>query len=135
MMTQMNDTDERELPRRTGRDVRFTIRIAAEMVNVHPQTLRHYEKINLIAPKRSEGKIRYYTLEDIERLDTIKQLIEHKHVNLAGVEAVLELREEMALMREEMEGQLDELRRRYEAEIARLKGIIRRMNGQEVTSF
>ncbi len=127
----MNDTTRVGAPRRADREVRFTISIAAEMVNVHPQTLRHYERINLIAPKRSEGKIRYYTLEDIELLDTIKYLTEKKGVNLAGVEAILELRQEMEHLRAEAQQALDETRLRYEGEIARLKGIIRRMNGQE----
>ena len=55
----MNEFDGRETRRRSAR---FPISIAAEMVEVHAQTLRHYERIGLIAPKRSEGKIRYYTL-------------------------------------------------------------------------
>ena len=82
----MNNVDSHEMARRSRRDsVRFTISIAAEMVEVHAQTLRHYERIGLIAPKRSEGKIRYYTLEDIERLDQIKHLIKDREVNLNGV--------------------------------------------------
>jgi MerR family transcriptional regulator/heat shock protein HspR len=127
----MNDRPGTGTPHRTERTVKFTISVAAEMVNVHAQTLRHYERIGLIAPKRSEGKIRYYTLEDIELLDTIKYLTEKKGVNLAGVEAILDLREQMEGMRAEAEREIDESRVRYENEIARLKGIIRRMNGQE----
>ena len=127
----MNDTTRAETPRRVEREVRFTISIAAEMVNVHPQTLRHYERIKLIAPKRSEGKIRYYTLEDIELLDTIKHLTEKKGVNLAGVEVILELRQRMEELRTEARQEIEAQRRRYEGEIGRLKGIIRRMNGQE----
>ena len=115
-----------------AKGVRFTISIAAEMVNVHAQTLRHYERIGLIAPKRSEGKIRYYTLEDIELLDKIKRLIDEKKVNLAGVEEILELQQQMDRMRAEMERQMEDMRCGYEAEIARLKSIIRRMNGQEI---
>ena len=130
----MNDFDRRELPQRVRRDVRFTISIAAEMVNVHAQTLRHYERIGLIAPKRSEGKIRYYTLEDIELLDKIKNLIEEKKVNLAGVEAILDLQQQMVEMRAGLEQQMEQLRQDYEAEIARLKSIIRRMNTQGIAS-
>jgi MerR family transcriptional regulator/heat shock protein HspR len=125
----MNDKMER--PRRSTREVRFTISIAAEMVNVHAQTLRHYERVGLIAPRRSEGKIRYYTLEDIEKLDSIKHLIEQREVNLAGVKAILELEQQMVEMRAQWEQQMEEMRCRYESEIARLKAIIRRMNGQE----
>jgi MerR family transcriptional regulator/heat shock protein HspR len=126
----MNETNGVDLTRRRTRDVRFTISIAAEMVNVHAQTLRHYERVGLIAPKRSEGKIRYYTLEDIEQLDTIKHLIDDLGVNLAGVQAILELREQMAEMQAQHENELGAQRAQYEADIARLKGIIRRMNGQ-----
>lgn len=127
----MNEERPRPALRRSNREVRFTISIAAEMVNVHAQTLRHYERIGLIAPKRSEGKIRYYTLDDIERLDLIKDLIEQRKVNLAGVEAILELQEQIDDMRAAMERELDEVHRQYEAEIARLKSIIRRMNRQD----
>lgn len=131
----MNDYDSREAPRRARREsVRFTISIAAEMVNVHAQTLRHYERIGLIAPKRSEGKIRYYTLDDIEKLDAIKHLIEERKVNLAGVEAILELQQQLEEAHAEMQRQMEQMRESYEAEIARLKGIIRRMNGQEAAA-
>jgi MerR family transcriptional regulator/heat shock protein HspR len=130
----MNDSHGRERPRPSVREARFTISIAAEMVNVHAQTLRHYERVGLIAPRRSEGKIRYYTLEDIEKLDSIKHLIEQREVNLAGVKAILELQQQMAEMRAQMEQQVEDLRCRYEGEIARLKAIIRRMNGQDAVS-
>jgi MerR family transcriptional regulator/heat shock protein HspR len=126
----MNKAERQEpAPKRTRREARFTISIAAEMVNVHPQTLRHYERIGLIAPKRSEGKIRYYTLEDIELLDTINDLTQK--VNLEGVKAILELQQEMARREAEYGLRIEEMRAAYEGEIARLKGIIRRMNGQE----
>lgn len=126
----MNGTDGREMaPKRARREARFTISIAAEMVNVHPQTLRHYERIGLIAPKRSEGKIRYYTLDDIELLDTINDLT--REINLAGVKAILELQQEMSQREAALQRQMEETRLAYQSEIARLKGIIRRMNGQE----
>ncbi len=127
----MDDRPGAGMPHRTERTVKFTISVAAEMVNVHAQTLRHYERIGLIAPKRSEGKIRYYTLEDIELLDTIKYLTEQKGVNLAGVEAILELRQQMEELQVDAQRVIEQTRDRYENEIARLKGIIRRMNGQE----
>jgi len=130
----MNERDDNRVAGRLRRDgVRFTISIAAEMVNVHAQTLRHYERIGLIAPKRSEGKIRYYTLEDIERLDMIKHLMEQEDVNLAGVKAVLRLQQQVETMRADYERQVQALRESYEAEIARLKNIIRRMNSQNAT--
>jgi MerR family transcriptional regulator/heat shock protein HspR len=127
----MEDGTRTEEPRWSERGIRFTISIAAELINVHAQTLRHYERIGLIAPKRSEGKIRYYTPEDIDRLTLITSLIEQRKVNLAGVQAILELQEQMAEMRAEHERHIEETRARYDGEVARLKGIIRRMNGQE----
>ena len=126
----MNETDGSEAPRRAKREPRFTISIAAEMVNVHAQTLRHYERIGLIQPKRSVGKIRYYTLDDIERLDTIKHLIGPRKVNLAGVKAILEIQQQMEETRATLLLQMEQMCQTYEAEIERLKGIIRRMNGQ-----
>ena len=128
----MNEMDGSESPRRVKREPRFTISIAAEMVNVHAQTLRHYERIGLIQPKRSVGKIRYYTLDDIERLDTIKHLIGPRKVNLAGVKAILELQQQMEESRATLLLQMEQMCQTYEAEIERLKGIIRRMNGQGV---
>ena len=130
----MNEMDGSESPRRVKREPRFTISIAAEMVNVHAQTLRHYERIGLIQPKRSVGKIRYYTLDDIERLDTIKHLIDQREVNLAGVKAILELQQQMEELRATLLLQMEQMRQSYEAEIVRLKGIIRRMNGQGAAS-
>jgi MerR family transcriptional regulator/heat shock protein HspR len=132
----MSNLGHQETPRRLRRaeEVRFTISIAAEMVNVHAQTLRHYERIGLIAPKRSEGKIRYYTLEDIERLDMIKHLMEEEDVNLAGVKAILRLQQQVENIRADYEQQVEALRASYEAEIERLKNIIRRMNNQNLTS-
>jgi len=126
----MNESDGSELPRRVNREPRFTISIAAEMVNVHAQTLRHYERIGLIQPKRSVGKIRYYTLDDIERLDTIKHLIDQREVNLAGVKAILELQQQLEETRATLLLQMEQMCQNYEAEIERLKGIIRRINGQ-----
>ena len=80
------------------------------------------------------GKIRYYTLDDIERLDTIKHLIDQREVNLAGVKAILELQQQMEEMRATMLHQMEQMRQSYEGEIVRLKGIIRRMNGQGAAS-
>ena len=130
----MTETDGSASPCRAKREPRFTISIAAEMVNVHAQTLRHYERIGLIQPKRSVGKIRYYTLDDIERLDTIKHLIGPRRVNLAGVKAILELQEQMDEMHATLLLQMEQMCQNYEAEVERLKGIIRRMNGQGAPS-
>jgi MerR family transcriptional regulator/heat shock protein HspR len=91
----------------------FVISIAARMVGVHAQTLRYYERAGLVEPSRSEGNIRLYSPQDIERLLQIKTLMEDLGVNLAGAEVILRLTERIA----EMEGQM----RTMEGEIKRLK--------------
>ncbi len=121
--------------------LRFTIRVAAEAVNVHQQTLRHYERLGLVSPHRGTGRIRYYTQRDIERLRLIRRLMDELKVNLAGVEVILnlterieqlqlELTERQERIREAYEAEIDEMRIEFEAEIYRLKDIIRRVTAQ-----
>lgn len=108
--------------------ISFTIRVAAEMIGVHQQTLRHYERLGLIQPRRGAGKvgIRYYTPEDMDRLAQIKRLLDDLHVNLAGVEVILNMTERMEQMQADMQRDMSEMRAAYEREIAHLKDIIRR---------
>jgi MerR family transcriptional regulator/heat shock protein HspR len=114
--------------RRTGR---FTISVAAEIVNVHQQTLRHYERLGLIEPERGKGEIRYYTPQDIERVQQIRRLIDELGVNLAGVEVILNMREQMERVRRDAEMRLQELREQHDLEIRRLKEIIWRLQGED----
>ena len=79
------------------------ISAVAEMYNLHPQTLRLYEREGLLAPSRSGGNTRLYTQEDLERLATIVNLTRDLGVNLAGVEIILNMREKMEQMREQMQ--------------------------------
>ena len=100
----------------------FVISVAARLLNVHPQTLRYYERAGLIAPSRSSGNIRLYSTRDIERAQQIKRLIEDLGVNLAGVEVIMKLTERMREMEHEIEtlrGQLAQKRRGAAAESAR----------------
>ena len=92
----------------------YVISIAARMVGVHAQTLRYYERAGLIAPARSQGRLRLYSQWDIERLKLMKSLIEDLGVNLAGVEVIIRLTEHIA----RMEGRLKAL----EQELQRLQG-------------
>ncbi len=87
----------------------FVISVAARLLNVHPQTLRYYERAGLIQPSRSRGNIRLYSTRDIERAQQIKRLIEDLGVNLAGVEVILKLTERMREMEQEIEGLRGEL--------------------------
>jgi len=97
-------------PRRTSRveitidDERgvFMISVAAELAEMHPQTLRMYEQRGLIAPKRSPKNTRLYSQRDVERLRRIQQMTA-EGLNLVGVETVLALEERMAKMRAELD--------------------------------
>ena len=69
----------------------FVISVAARLVEMHPQTLRKYEREGLIAPSRTSGNLRLYSDRDIERLRQVKYLVEQRGLNLAGVQLALEL--------------------------------------------
>lgn len=82
----------------------YMISAVAEQYEIHPQTLRLYEREGLLAPSRSEGNTRLYTDEDLERLEIILKLTRELGVNLAGVEIILNMREKMEAMQQQMEG-------------------------------
>lgn len=79
------------------------ISAVAERYEIHPQTLRLYEREGLLAPSRSDGNTRLYTDEDLERLEVILKLTRELGVNLAGVEIILNMREKMEAMQQQME--------------------------------
>jgi len=81
----------------------FTISAVAEEFDIHPQTLRLYEREGLLKPSRSEGNTRLYTDADLERLELILSLTRDLGVNLAGVEIILNMREKMDAMQREFE--------------------------------
>src|SRR6476619_6126892 len=81
----------------------YTISAVAEMYDIHPQTLRLYEREGLLAPSRSDGNTRLYTDKDLERLEVILSLTRDLGVNLAGVEIILNMREKMDAMQSEFE--------------------------------
>ena len=113
-----------------GRGV-FMISVAAELAEMHPQTLRMYEQRGLIEPKRSPKGTRLYSQEDVERLRRIQEMTTELGLNLAGVERVLALEEQLeaatrrmqaleqrsAEMRAEMEAEMEQVRRSLRAEI------------------
>ena len=82
----------------------YMISAVAEQYEIHPQTLRLYEREGLLTPSRSEGNTRLYTDEDLERLEVILKLTRELGVNLAGVEIILNMREKMEAMQRQMEG-------------------------------
>ena len=79
----------------------FVISVAARLVEMHPQTLRKYEKEGLIEPSRTSGNLRLYSDRDIERLRQVKYLVEQRGLNLAGVQLVLELTRKLRALREQ----------------------------------
>ncbi len=87
----------------------YMISAVAEQYQVHPQTLRLYEREGLLKPSRSEGNTRLYTDEDLERLEVILKLTRDLGVNLAGVEIILNMREKMEEMQRQIERFINEL--------------------------
>lgn len=81
----------------------YMISAVAEQYDIHPQTLRLYEREGLLAPSRSEGNTRLYTDDDLERLEVILKLTRELGVNLAGVEIILNMREKMSAMQRQIE--------------------------------
>src|SRR5918999_4291840 len=77
----------------------FVISVAARLLEMHPQTLRKYEREGLIEPSRTSGNLRLYSDRDIERLRQVKYLVEDRGLNLAGVQLVLELTRRLREMR------------------------------------
>ena len=82
---------------------RYMISVAAELVGMHPQTLRIYEQKGLVTPRRTAGNTRLYSEADLERLRLIQRLTTELGLNLAGVEAVLDLEEQLQRMQAQLE--------------------------------
>jgi len=97
-------TNEFELPED---EPCYVISVAARMVGMHAQTLRYYERAGLLRPSRSRGRIRLYSVADINRLRQIQRLIADLGVNLAGAEVILRMGERI----EQLQVEMDDLRR------------------------
>jgi len=107
---------------------RYMISVAAELVGMHPQTLRIYESKGLIRPKRTAGNTRLYSEADLERLRLIQQLTSELGLNLAGVEHVLRLQDELGRMRSrldrmerEMRDAINQVHRQYRRDLVPYK--------------
>lgn len=81
----------------------YMISSVAESYQIHPQTLRLYERLGLLKPSRSDGNTRLYTKDDLQRLEVILTLTRELGVNLAGVEVILNMREKMEKMQQQVE--------------------------------
>ena len=107
----------------------YTISIAARMVSMHAQTLRYYERVGLINPSRTSGRIRLYSARDIERLKMVQVYIKDLGVNLAGVEVLLRMTEHL----NQMGRQMAKMQTSYEDEVRRLKARLGEPIEAEVT--
>ena len=87
----------------------YLISIVSSMLNIHPQTLRQYERDGLIKPSRTEGRIRLYSQRDIDKMKMILRLTRDLGVNLAGIDVILRLKEQMEQMEKEIEALKDAL--------------------------
>lgn len=90
------------MPARINEPV-FVISVAARLVEMHPQTLRKYEREGLIAPSRTVTNLRLYSDQDIERLRQVKHLVEDRGLNLAGVQLALEVTRDLRALRDRVE--------------------------------
>jgi MerR family transcriptional regulator/heat shock protein HspR len=89
----------------------FVISVAARLIGVHEQTLRYYERAGLVEPARSKGRIRLYSLHDLERVRQIRRLTDEMGVNLAGVEVIMRLTDHIHALEERIEELEHEVRR------------------------
>jgi MerR family transcriptional regulator/heat shock protein HspR len=98
--------------RRKGKAA-YMISAVAETYDIHPQTLRLYEREGLLKPSRSDGNTRLYTQEDLERLELILNLTRDLGVNLAGVEVILNMRQRLEEMQREMQQFIEFIEREF----------------------
>ena len=103
----------------------YAISVAAKMVCLHPQTLRYYERLGLVKPTRTEGRIRLYSRRNIEALRKIVRLTEDLGVNLAGVEVIMNMTQRI----EDLQQELEQERLRAEQEMEALRERIRELEG------
>ena len=104
----------------------FSISVVANMLSVHQQTIRMYEKEGLITPKRSEGNTRLFTEEDIDKLEEIIYLTHKVGVNLAGVEMILKLQKKIAKLQKEINGIFEQTQGQLQKESSTYKQEIKK---------
>ena len=102
----------------------YVISVAAELVDMHPQTLRLYERKGLIEPSRSAGKTRLYSQRNIEQLREIRRLTQELGVNLAGVEEIIKLRGKLDHLQSNMERRIGQLQGQLEDRIGGIRGAL-----------
>ena len=114
----------------------YLISVVAKALNIHPQTLRQYEREGLINPSRTNGKMRLYSQRDIDRINLILRLTRELGVNLAGVDIILQFKDKM----EEMEKEIEDLKTKLakvtnDGTIAPQKSLVAKKNIYEIIIF
>ncbi|MCL6421898.1 helix-turn-helix transcriptional regulator [Brachybacterium sp. JHP9] len=90
-------------PRFDDRAPVFVISVAAELAGMHPQTLRQYDKLGLVSPGRTAGRGRRYSARDVAKLREVQSLSQEEGINLAGIKRILELQEDVAALRSQLQ--------------------------------
>lgn len=111
-MTRSDDDNHQDRPGIDQDKPLYVISVAAELVDMHPQTLRLYERKGLIEPSRSSGKTRLYSQRNIDQLREIRRLTQELGVNLAGVEEIIRLRQRLDQLQSNMETRISDLQTR-----------------------
>lgn len=112
----------------------YLISVVAKILNIHPQTLRQYEREGLVEPERTEGKMRLYSARDIDRIKMILRLTKDLGVNLAGVDVIFQLKERI----EESEKIIDELRgelEKFQSSKNRKTSLVKRKNSFDLIFY
>ena len=113
----------------------YLISVVAKVLNIHPQTLRQYEREGLIEPSRTQGRMRLYSQRDIDRIKMILRLTRELGVNLAGVDIILQLKEKIDAMQQEIDSLREELAKaKSSATIPSHKAVVTK-NNYEIIIF
>lgn len=105
----------------------YLISIVSSMLNIHPQTLRQYEREGLITPSRTQGRIRLYSQRDIDKMKLILRLTRDLGVNIAGIDIILRLKEQMEEMESEIETLKEHLRQaNIHGSVPKSKAVVRK---------
>lgn len=113
----------------------YLISVVANMLNIHPQTLRQYEKEGLVTPSRTGGKMRLYSQRDIDKIKMILKLTRELGVNIAGVDIILQLKEKMDMMQIEIDDLKDKLSKTGDSCIAKNRSMVTTKSRYEVIIF
>jgi MerR family transcriptional regulator/heat shock protein HspR len=109
--------NEDRLPSADHEEPAYIISVAARMLGLHAQTLRYYERVGLIVPSRSRGRIRLYSRADLERIRQVQRLIDELGVNLAGAEVIIDMGARIRALEEENEALRRELQKYRDARL------------------